>query len=312
MFDETANWHHIYPTAVLASTPVQSTLGSSHISISWHPRLTGYRFLVISSTAGFGISKAVAAYRGESVASTTLEWTFSVVVSLFLYWLGLYQDNAPATAGWLFERDYAVYIWSFLSICSYPRPTYRTDERSTVMLIKNLHPPITGYRFLVTMTAVCFGLAKAVLSYLGYSAAPNTVDWVFGVLVTISLYWLGLYEASATEVLPALFETDYTSAIVGFGFDAGYNLGYVALHVIAFALFAGWTGVWLNAIVQLWFGKQTESDTDTDESQLVHIAGGFLWSVVACVSVAIGLNGCGAILWSFFKGLPSRLPQSTR
>ncbi|KDQ50626.1 hypothetical protein JAAARDRAFT_581279 [Jaapia argillacea MUCL 33604] len=201
-----------------------------------------------------------------------------------------------------------------MSICSYPRPTYRTDERSTVMLIRSLHPPITGYRFLVTITAVCFGLAKAVLSYLGYSTAPNTVDWVFGVLVTISLYWLGLYEASATEVLPALFETDYTSALLGFGFDVGYNLRYVGLHVIAFALFAGWTGLWLNVTVQIWFGKQIESDTDNvsnttlpDLSQLVDITATPVWSASACVSLAIGLIGCGAVLRSFFKELPSSL-----
>ncbi|KDQ50627.1 hypothetical protein JAAARDRAFT_116222, partial [Jaapia argillacea MUCL 33604] len=71
-----------------------------------HPRLTGYRFLVIALTAGFGISKAVTAYRGESMSSTTLEWTFDVVVALILFWLGLYQDNSPATVEWLFKWDY--------------------------------------------------------------------------------------------------------------------------------------------------------------------------------------------------------------
>lgn len=49
---------------------------------SWHPKLTGYRLMVIVLTVGFGLSKAILTYRGESIAPTTLEWVFSVVVFL--------------------------------------------------------------------------------------------------------------------------------------------------------------------------------------------------------------------------------------
>lgn len=48
----------------------------------WHPKLTGYRVAVLALTTGFGLSKAVLAYRGESFAAITLEWVFSVVVFL--------------------------------------------------------------------------------------------------------------------------------------------------------------------------------------------------------------------------------------
>jgi len=36
----------------------------------------------------------------------------------------------------------------------------------------------------ITASVLLFGVAKAMLGYLGYSVAANTVDWVFGVVVT--------------------------------------------------------------------------------------------------------------------------------
>jgi hypothetical protein len=46
-------------------------------------------------------------------------------------------------------------------------------------------PLITGYRLLVSLITVTFGMSKAVLSYQGQSAAPTTLDWVFGVVITL-------------------------------------------------------------------------------------------------------------------------------
>ncbi|KDQ50624.1 hypothetical protein JAAARDRAFT_581263 [Jaapia argillacea MUCL 33604] len=145
-----------------------------------------------------------------------------------LFWLGIYQDNAPSMIPWLFETDYSVYIWSLLSACSCPVPSYRTDERCTVLLIENPNPALTGYRLSLTVVAICFGLSKAVLSYCGYTTVPSTLDWVFGVLISISFFWLGLYETSSTQVLPAIFETDYTPTVIlafGSGLRGGFTVG---------------------------------------------------------------------------------------
>jgi len=46
-------------------------------------------------------------------------------------------------------------------------------------------PLITGYRLLVTLLTIIFGMSKAILSYRSQSAAPTTLDWVFGVVVTL-------------------------------------------------------------------------------------------------------------------------------
>ena len=45
-------------------------------------KLTGYRLLNISVILAFGISKAVFAYRGQSVVPTTLEWVAGTFLAL--------------------------------------------------------------------------------------------------------------------------------------------------------------------------------------------------------------------------------------
>ncbi|KDQ57200.1 hypothetical protein JAAARDRAFT_114139, partial [Jaapia argillacea MUCL 33604] len=52
----------------------------------------------------------------------------------------------------------------------------------TVSLMERNRPFISGFRLLVTVTTIVFGLAKAALSYQGFSTIPNTFDWLFGVL----------------------------------------------------------------------------------------------------------------------------------
>lgn len=60
--------------------PPHATAGGS--SEPWHPKLTVHRALIISLTTGFGLAKAILSYRGKSVAPTTIEWVFGVVVTL--------------------------------------------------------------------------------------------------------------------------------------------------------------------------------------------------------------------------------------
>ncbi|KAF8841845.1 hypothetical protein BDN67DRAFT_478063 [Paxillus ammoniavirescens] len=72
------------------------------------PKLTGYRLLVVSLTTGFGTAQAILTYQGHTFAPTTLGWIFGIVITLFLAWLGWYE-NIRSYANlryWLFERDY--------------------------------------------------------------------------------------------------------------------------------------------------------------------------------------------------------------
>ncbi|TDL19097.1 hypothetical protein BD410DRAFT_727601 [Rickenella mellea] len=89
-----------------------------------HPTITTYRLLVTCITAGFGLFKVWLAYNGLSVTPTTLEWIFGVIMALALFWLGLYEEEAPKSCSWLFEKDMAFifkdyFIFKvFLYICA--------------------------------------------------------------------------------------------------------------------------------------------------------------------------------------------------
>jgi len=68
---------------------------------------------------------------------------------------------------------------------------------------------LTGYRLLLIVTALAFCVPKGVLALQGQNAAPNALDLVFGIL-SLGLWWLGLYESLDPPVLPHLFHTDYS------------------------------------------------------------------------------------------------------
>jgi len=51
-------------------------------STPWHPKLTGFRLLVIFLTVGLGTAKAITTLHGQIWTSVTLEWMIGVAVSL--------------------------------------------------------------------------------------------------------------------------------------------------------------------------------------------------------------------------------------
>ncbi|THH28109.1 hypothetical protein EUX98_g6094 [Antrodiella citrinella] len=64
-------------------------------------------------------------------------------------------------------------------------------------------------------TIIAFGTAKAVISYRNsQSSLPNTLDWILGVVLSVGLYWLGLYEAVRPPVLHWFFHEDYARPIL--------------------------------------------------------------------------------------------------
>jgi hypothetical protein len=85
----------------------------------------------------------------------------------------------------MFEKDYAFNIWKILALCYCPVPSYATDERPVTMLIKRPHPPLTGYRMLISVLVTSVGLTKAIQTYRGLSVSPTTLEWVFGGVVAM-------------------------------------------------------------------------------------------------------------------------------
>jgi hypothetical protein len=43
---------------------------------------------------------------------------------------------------------------------------------------------LTGYRLVFMVTVLLFGTVKTILTYMGQSIAPTTLDWVAGTFLT--------------------------------------------------------------------------------------------------------------------------------
>ncbi|KAF8260542.1 hypothetical protein EI94DRAFT_1748173 [Lactarius quietus] len=72
---------------------------------------------------------------------------------------------------------------------------------------------LTGYRLLFIATVFSFGTVKGILTYMGQSIAPNTLDWVSGTLLAVVLYWIGLYEERDSYKWRWFFKVDLSPAI---------------------------------------------------------------------------------------------------
>ncbi|KAN0127279.1 hypothetical protein V8E53_014883 [Lactarius tabidus] len=72
---------------------------------------------------------------------------------------------------------------------------------------------LTGYRLLNMTTVFSFGIIKGILTYIGQSTAPTTLDWVSGALLAVMLYWIGLYEEKHTNKWEWFFRADLAPAI---------------------------------------------------------------------------------------------------
>jgi len=75
---------------------------------------------------------------------------------------------------------------------------------------------LTAYRLLNMAVITAFGTAKAVFTIQGECAAPTVLDWFLGVVLAVTLYWIGLWESVRPRVLPWFFHRDYTREILSF------------------------------------------------------------------------------------------------
>jgi len=93
-------------------------------------------------------------------------------------------------------------------------------RHESTLTLDELPPPLgvklTGYRLLNMSVVFTFGMAKAILTYMGRSAMPTTLDWIGGALLAVILYWIGLYEPECSEKWEWFFQVDLTRAICYF------------------------------------------------------------------------------------------------
>ncbi|EDR06507.1 uncharacterized protein LACBIDRAFT_299961 [Laccaria bicolor S238N-H82] len=207
------------------------------------PRITLYDLLVLFTTIGFGIAQAITSFIGTTIVSVTLQWIASIVIFLFFFILSLYKSEDPETQRmkWFFQTDY--------SGTKFPKnlrkPTLdalRTEPHHGKV------PIITANRIFVTITVVIFGLTKATLAYGGFNTAANTIDWIFGIIISSMTYCLEMYQDSSADVWPAFFVADYEPVLV----SGGSFIGFSSLFLFGMVVMALWTAFWLFALFIFW------------------------------------------------------------
>ncbi|TEB33259.1 hypothetical protein FA13DRAFT_196916 [Coprinellus micaceus] len=193
----------------------------------WHPKITVYRLLVTALTIGLGTAKAITSTpTGGSSCSVTLEWISGIIILILTFFLSRYETHDDPKPHWLFKYDLLDGIRAL-----WHRPSsYGGEDRYSEPPPAIRGPLVTGYRLLVSMSALVFGVVKATLSYLGYKTAPTVVEWVFGVVMTVSLYWLGMYENSPTADLPWLFVRDCSNQVFVYFLCAVHLAALFAMH----------------------------------------------------------------------------------
>jgi hypothetical protein len=82
-------------------------------------------------------------------------------------------------------------VWRILRTVSIPRPYYSSEELAVVLVPHENYPPVSGYRILVSMVVITFGIGKAACGYVGLPTTANSIDWTFAVVAT-SMFVLSL------------------------------------------------------------------------------------------------------------------------
>ncbi|KAH9034191.1 hypothetical protein EDB85DRAFT_1020965 [Lactarius pseudohatsudake] len=125
---------------------------------------------------------------------------------------------------------------------------------------------LTGYRLLNMTIVFSFGIIKGILTYMGQSTAPTTLDWVGGALLAVALYWVGLYEQRDAKKWEWFFQVDlapgidyYAKRVVGGAMGVLFSLrGALAItslsslpvfllaHFISHVPLDAWLGVYVG------------------------------------------------------------------
>jgi len=74
------------------------------------------------------------------------------------------------------------YLWAFLkNLTGFSRPQYISHEIDARDEAAGIHPPVTGYRIIVTLVVAIVGMTKSALLYGQQPTEATTVECVFGV-----------------------------------------------------------------------------------------------------------------------------------
>jgi hypothetical protein len=103
-----------------------------------------------------------------------------------VFFLSYYDGNEKKGTKWLFRADLMDTARDACAKVGIRVPAYDTTEKPEPRSFGwKKRPSVTGYRLLVSSTALAFGTTKAYLSYTGSNAASKGVEWFYGSLISL-------------------------------------------------------------------------------------------------------------------------------
>ncbi|KIM40712.1 hypothetical protein M413DRAFT_28489 [Hebeloma cylindrosporum] len=282
-----------------ASAPQSSRpslrISSAGSGLSWHPKLTLYRLLVILSTVGLAAAKTATSYLNLTSASITLEWILGVAVFLFFHLLGAYEETNNPYFSWLFNFD--CMDACLRKLVGVNRPHYISDEIDTRLRV-GTPPLLTGYRIIVTLVVATIGMSKSALLYGHKPTEATAVECAFGVGVVTILYYVGLYEASSLKVYPKLFHVDYASAlyyITETSFSCITETAVVFLYLLGVLIYGGVSYGFYLFLARAFSPEVAEKMEGTETMAMLVMS--ILIGVTSCTMVLGGAIGVLGVLY---------------
>ena len=227
-------------------------------------------------------------------------------------------------------------LWRILKIISIPRPYYTSEELAVVRVPHENYPPVSGYRILVSMVVIAFGIGKAACGYVGLPTAANSIDWTFAVVVTsmyvlfpplslqrnsdlrskVSMCWVftritrsSFCLRSSSQITPMLFRTVPIKVRIIVYHSMHFShlrLGFIfSLYALGLFTCGTWTNFWLRILIGYLYepfvlDRQIRSDFDEIHNLSVQIVLIF----VLLISVVLGITLILIQLWAIGRAVP--------
>ncbi|KIM43591.1 hypothetical protein M413DRAFT_25929 [Hebeloma cylindrosporum] len=175
--------------------------------LSWHPKISPYRFIVFSIPLAIGTVKAVLSLKGSVTTPITLEWISGVVIFLVLFLLGSYETrrDIPKYLSLLFKPDCVDLVWYLAAKLSIERPEYLSNERD---LEFDPGAFVTSYRILVSTAVAFLGSLKTIFTFSNFFTDAIWMEWLLAAFVSSLIYLVGLYENNSLGLWSSFFRDD--------------------------------------------------------------------------------------------------------
>jgi len=144
-------------------------------------KLTVYRLVFMTTVLSFGAVKSILAYKGQSIAPTTLDWVSGTFLTVVLYWLGLYEGSSKWK--WFFQVDFAPAL-GYCAMRAVAEFIWLLFDLDGLPIVSSL---INSLNWLFVYVSVCYLPHVSPLSGAGIAVGFSIVFWTMLIGLVVRL-----------------------------------------------------------------------------------------------------------------------------